>query len=75
MHGMPRVRTKARANNTVYSSIGLVSQREIFILIKSNTPMFTSNGVTHLRVLLGKCNKGEKCLYIHDPDKIALCPK
>ena len=23
----------------------------------------------------GKCNKGDECPYIHDPDKIAVCTK
>ncbi len=23
----------------------------------------------------GKCNRGDKCPYIHDPDKIAVCTR
>ena len=26
-------------------------------------------------VFIGKCNKGERCPFIHDPSKIAVCTK
>ena len=63
MSGVLRAGIGARANSTACSLTDLVSQ----------SPNFSY--VVHVLHLIGKCNRGEKCPYIHDPDKIAVCPR
>ncbi|XP_064610531.1 uncharacterized protein LOC135474846 [Liolophura sinensis] len=59
--------TRIRANQALYKSIAVSTGRHKLKKTNRQYCMFYCR--------FGKCNRGDNCSYVHDPDKVAVCTR